>query len=74
MIKQIFVKAKPNAKKESIEKIDDTHFLLSVKEPAKEGRANEAVVKILAEYFDVPVSRIHLVSGFSSRQKKFEIQ
>ncbi|MEK7147004.1 MAG: DUF167 domain-containing protein [Patescibacteria group bacterium] len=71
---QIFVKAKPNAKKESVEKIDGAHFIVAVKEPPRKGRVNEAIRKVLAEYFGIAVSRVHLVSGFSSRQKKFEIQ
>ncbi|PIV45904.1 hypothetical protein COS23_01900, partial [bacterium (Candidatus Moisslbacteria) CG02_land_8_20_14_3_00_36_53] len=30
---KIFVKAKPLAKESKVEKIDDTHFVVSVKEP-----------------------------------------
>ena len=37
---KIFVTVKPNAKEERVEKIDDTHFKVSVKEPPTEGRAN----------------------------------
>ncbi len=67
---RIFVKAKPNAKEERVEKIDDTHFVVAVKEPPKQGRANAAIAHALIEYFKKPV---RLVSGFSSRQKIFEI-
>lgn len=74
LVRQIFVKIKSRAKEESIEKIDGMHFSISVKEPPKEGKANEAVRRVLAEYFDVVFSRVRLISGFSSRQKKFEIQ
>jgi len=44
-----------------------------VKEPAKEGRANEAVIKLLAEYFDIPKSRIKIASGLKSKKKIVEI-
>ena len=67
---KIFVKAKPNAKEKRIEKIDETHFLVAVKEPPVQGRANKAIIKALEEYFGRPVQ---LVSGFSSKQKVFEI-
>lgn len=70
---KIFVKAKPNANKESVEKIDETHFKVAVKEPPRDGRANEAIIKALAEYFDIALSNIRLISGFSAKQKTFEI-
>ena len=71
---QIFVKAKPGAKKEGVVKIDETHFRAAVREPSRENRANRAIIKVLAKYFGISASRVCLLSGFSSRQKKFEIQ
>ncbi len=80
---KIFVKAKPLAKEERIEKIDpptpelrragEMHFIVAVKEPPKQGRANEAIARALAEHFGVVPSAVRLVSGFSSKQKVFEI-
>jgi len=71
---KIFVKAKPNSKKEFVEKISETNLLVAVKEPAIKGRANMAIQKALAEYFKVSPSQIVLVSGFSSKNKIFEIK
>ena len=51
---KIFVKAKPNAKVERVEKIDETHFVVAVKEPPLRGKANAAIVSALAEYFGIP--------------------
>lgn len=68
------MKAKPNAKEESVDKIDERHFVVAVKEPPRQGRANSAIVKVLADYFHVPQSNVRLVSGFSSKQKLFEIE
>ena len=70
---KIFVKAKPNARKEQVEKIDGTHFVVQVKEAPIQGRANRAIRDALAEYFNIPPSRIKIVSGSSSKQKTFEI-
>ncbi len=67
---KIFVKAKPSSREEYVEKVDDTHFLVSVKEPPVQGRANKAIIKVLEGYFGKPAT---LVSGFSSKQKVFEI-
>lgn len=47
---RIFVKFKSAAKEERIEKIDDANFIVAVKEPPREGRANAAITRTLAEY------------------------
>ncbi|OYT69719.1 MAG: hypothetical protein CFK49_11075 [Armatimonadetes bacterium JP3_11] len=39
-----------------------------------DGAASRAVIRLLADYFGVPPSRIRLVSGASSRQKGFVIE
>ncbi len=70
---KIFVTAKAGAKNTKIKKIDETHFAISVQEPPREGKANYAVTKALAEYFNVPTSNITLLSGSTSKQKVFEI-
>lgn len=70
---KINVKAKPEAREEKVEKVDETNFVVSVKEPPVQGRANSAIVRALADYFKVSNSQVRLISGFSSRQKVFEI-
>jgi uncharacterized protein (TIGR00251 family) len=71
---KISVKVKPNARQEKIEKVNESHFLIRVKEKPQEGKANKAVIKVLAEYFGVPQSQIVLLKGQSSREKIFEIK
>lgn len=71
---KIFVKAKPFAWEDKVEKIDETHFVVSVKEVPRQGRANRAIAQALAEYFGVAPSQITLLSGFSSKQKVFQIE
>jgi uncharacterized protein (TIGR00251 family) len=70
---KISVKVKPNAKKESVERMQDGSFLISVKAPAAEGKANARLVKVLAKHFGVAPSCISIVSGTSSRMKRVEI-
>jgi uncharacterized protein (TIGR00251 family) len=41
--------------------------------PPEQGRANDALVKLLAESFGVAPSAVELVSGQSSRQKRFRV-
>ncbi len=70
---KIFVNTKPNARQNGVVKVDDTHFEVSVKEPPTNGRANVAVIKVVAEYFDVAPSLINIVSGRASRNKVLEV-
>ena len=70
---RINVKAKPNFHEEKVEKISDTEFIVSVKEPPVHGLANKAIIKALADYFNVAQVRVRIVSGYTSRQKVVEI-
>ncbi|MHB8483740.1 MAG: DUF167 domain-containing protein [Nitrospiria bacterium] len=70
---KISVKVKPNAKTEKIEKISESGFTASVKACPHDGKANTALIALLADYFNVPKSSIILLKGSSSRQKLIEI-
>lgn len=70
---KISVKVKARSKIEHVEKMDDSHYVVSVKAPPVDGRANEAVIAVLATYFAVPRNRVRLVSGRTARQKVFEV-
>ncbi len=83
---KILVKVRPSAKKELVERVgqptlnfDGTKkeeldfYRVWVKEPAVDGKANEAVIQALAEHFKIPKALIKLKSGQTSRQKVFEV-
>lgn len=71
---KIFVTAKPRSKSEHIEKIDETHFVVAVSAPPIKGLANRAITQALANHFGVAPSQVSLVSGFSAKQKLFEVK
>ena len=70
---KITVTVKPNSKTELVEKTGENQYLVRVKEPPAEGRANVAVIKALASYFDLPKRAIRLTHGQSSKIKLFQI-
>lgn len=70
---KITVQLKPGSKQEKIEKNPLGGYFIWVREPAKEGKANEAAIELLAKHFDVPKSLVILVSGHSSKKKVFDI-
>ena len=79
------VKVKTKAKVEKVERVGQDGldlaglvarpaiYKVSVKEAPVAGRANEAVIKALAEYFAVAPARVKLLTGQTSKQKLFEI-
>lgn len=67
------VKVKPNSKQQKIEEQLDGSLTIYLKSPPVDGKANEELIKVLAEKFDVPKSYIRIKSGLSSRQKLVEI-
>jgi uncharacterized protein (TIGR00251 family) len=69
---KIHVKVKPNSKTEEVSQEGD-NFIVKVKEPPREGKANQAVIKLLAEHFGVPKSHVRILSGFRSRNKVIEV-
>jgi uncharacterized protein YggU (UPF0235/DUF167 family) len=71
---EVFVTVTPRAKVRLLTKIDDTHFALKVREPAKENKANFAVLEAIADYFSINVSRVAMISGKNSRNKVIFIQ
>jgi len=70
---RIFVTAKTNSQVERVDRLDETHFKVSIKAIPIEGKANQALIKILAKYLGVAKSSVILRSGAKSKQKVFEI-
>lgn len=71
---RIEVVVKPKAKKTVIEQTGDASFLVSVTEPPHDNEANFAVMDVLSTHFAIPLSRIRLIGGKTSRHKFFDIQ
>jgi len=69
---KIQVKVKPNSKTDEVSQEGD-NFIVKVKELPKEGKANQAVIKLLAEHFGVPQSQVRILSGFKSKNKVIEV-
>lgn len=69
----VSVKAVPNAKKEKIEKISNTEFVISVKEKAERNLANRKIVEVLSNHFNIALNKIKLVGGHRSYKKVFSI-
>lgn len=82
---RIIVKAKTRAKTEKVERLNQPSlnfgpsnteiitYKVWVKEAPVAGKANEAIIRVLAEYFKTKQSNVRLLSGQTAKQKIFEI-
>lgn len=70
---RISVKVHPRSRQEKVEQTGDGEFEAWVREPPEEGRANRALVELLAEHFGAPKAEVRIVRGAGSRRKQVEI-
>lgn len=74
MTDTVFVKVKPGSRKGPLIEISSNGELtIYVREPAVDGKANEAAARLLAAHLQLPRSRVELVSGAASRLKRFRV-
>ena len=59
----------PGAKRSEIAGLHGEALKLRLAAPPVEGRANEALLKLIAELFDVPLRQVELRQGGQSRHK-----
>jgi hypothetical protein len=70
---KISVRVKPNSKEEKVDKLLENEYVLRVKAPPKEGKANLAVIELLSEHFGIAKSRIVILKGHKSKNKIVQI-
>lgn len=68
----IHIRIKTKQKNESIIKISDTKFEVSVKEEAKQNRANTRMIELVKEYFKT--NKVKIVSGHHSPSKLLSVE
>jgi uncharacterized protein len=70
----VVVRVKPGSRKGPLVETDaDGELTIYVPERTVEGKANEAVVKLLAKHLGVARSGVQLVSGETAKVKRFRV-
>ncbi len=67
------VYAQPGARKNGVTGVHAGRLKIAVTQAPEKGKANQALVKLLAELLDVKRSQIELLAGDTSQHKKFLI-
>lgn len=70
---KVKVRVKPGAKRVKVQEVEGT-LVVSVRSPAREGKANAELVEVLSEYFKVPKSRIKILRGHKGKDKLIEVE
>lgn len=73
MARRILVTVQPNSRSVTVAKISENEFRAAVREPARDGKANLALLDLLARYFGIPKSTLKIIRGHSSRRKIIEL-
>jgi hypothetical protein len=69
---QYLVKLKPGSSQEKIIKNDVNELTVYLRAKPHDGEANEALIKLLSKYFNVPKTSIKITRGAKSRNKTIE--
>lgn len=67
------VKVKPNSRLNKLSRDANGTLTVKITAPAHEGKANEAVIKFLADTFRIPKSHITIISGLTNPHKRINI-
>jgi len=64
---------KPRSSREGIGPVQGDRLVVAVNAPPVEGKANQAVIRVLAEVFGVPRSSVAIMRGETGRRKTVRI-
>jgi hypothetical protein len=69
----LVVRVTPRAGRDEIAGWQGDELRVRLRAPPVEGRANDALLRLLAARLGIPVSRIELVSGAAARVKRLRV-
>ncbi len=69
----IAVKVIPRSSKNELKQLADGSYKAKLTAAPVDGKANDALIELLAEHFDVPKSKIKIVRGLTSKNKVIKI-
>ena len=70
---ELDIRVQPRASRNAIE-VDGDRMIVRVTATPEGGKANEAVVALLAKHLRVPKSNVRIVRGHKSRAKRISIE
>lgn len=68
------VRVTPRAKHNAVTGVSNGQLLVRTTAPPADGKANKAVIRLLADHLDIAASRIELLRGQTHRNKQFLVK
>lgn len=72
-VMRISVVVKPGARENSVTQVGDD-YLVNLKATPVDGKANKALIEVMAKHFQVRKAEVSIKSGHSSRRKLLDIE
>ncbi|MCB1164737.1 MAG: DUF167 domain-containing protein [Leptospiraceae bacterium] len=72
-MRSLRVTVKPNSRSVGVEELSEDQWVVRVREPATEGKANRAVVLAVARHLGVPPSSVTIHRGEKGKEKLLRI-
>jgi uncharacterized protein (TIGR00251 family) len=70
---RLTVRVVPNSAQNSVEQVSKTELRVKVTASPVDGKANEALIKLLAKYYKTTKSEVEIMRGFKNRNKIVEV-
>jgi len=70
----LILHVQPGAKKTAVAGLHGDALKIRLAAPPVEGRANEALLRFIADFFHVPLRDVQLKQGEQSRHKRVEVR
>ena len=71
---RISVKVKTNARENSIKEVGERQYHITVTASPVDGKANESVCRLVADFFHTPITTIAIVKGHTAKNKLIKIE
>jgi uncharacterized protein YggU (UPF0235/DUF167 family) len=65
---------KPNSREADLSELEDGSWLARVKVPPVDGKANAALIELVAKHFGVRKAQVSIKSGASARVKLISVE
>lgn len=73
MSSNITATIKSSANRNEVINLSQSAFIIHTTAPAHEGKANKAIIKLLAKHLNIPPSHIEITHGLKSKQKTIHL-
>jgi len=71
---KVHIKVKPNSSEQKVVDFGDFRYLVYLKSPAKDNKANIELINLMSKHLGVPVNRIDISFGKTSDDKILDVK